>query len=493
MGDSNRSGSMSNQSSSTPLPSPSTLLQNSSINNIHQSINGRNNNYGERQPPQSQQPSQPQHQTYVIQSHPSSYNNSNIQNRPPQRIVTSHNPPQNNSHHQTVVIQQRTAPQQNPPYIRTQQMQARVVAQQPPQHVQEVQSSQNGEEQFGNVVVSQFRGSSLGNYSVAHKSNAPKSHNMPQGQQQIPQQQQPQQQQQQSQSQISQQQGQSLSLHDSSKNGSSIESENQQLTAKEQYRELKRNFKFLVYENECYQDELRSLQRKLLKLSRDKNFLLDRLTQYEKLSESSDDSDTSVKTIEDKSSKVKTKKRVRTTAASKKKTSVSSNNVNVVPQETNTTTAKSSVTESTPVTPSVKTSPLKAKVEVAPLSSQALLKSASITQQQRHPKSAPTPQHPTQQQSSKQQNIVSHHHHDSGSHVMIDSSPLTSPNGKIHPNDIMISPNSGEYMIVNSIPDQHMEDRIVYEDMHHGQMLEYVDNDQYDNGDVYYMDNHSNL
>ena len=40
--------------------------------------------------------------------------------------------------------------------------------------------------------------------------------------------------------------------------------------AKSQYRLLKRRFKYLVYENECYQEEIRNLQRKLLKLSRDK-------------------------------------------------------------------------------------------------------------------------------------------------------------------------------------------------------------------------------
>lgn len=83
-----------------------------------------------------------------------------------------------------------------------------------------------------------------------------------------------------------------------------------QLTQKEQYRQLKKRFKFLVYENECYQEELRNLQRKLLKLSRDKNFLLDRLIQYEKLSDSSDDSDSnSVKTVEEKPKPPKKKSR----------------------------------------------------------------------------------------------------------------------------------------------------------------------------------------
>ncbi|XGW18751.1 hypothetical protein V3C99_002950 [Haemonchus contortus] len=81
------------------------------------------------------------------------------------------------------------------------------------------------------------------------------------------------------------------------------------LTNKDAYRMLKRRFKYLVYENECYQEELRNLQRKLLKLSRDKNFLLDRLGQFEKFSESSDeDSDASNKTCDEKP---KPKKRIR--------------------------------------------------------------------------------------------------------------------------------------------------------------------------------------
>ncbi|CAJ0942915.1 unnamed protein product, partial [Mesorhabditis belari] len=82
------------------------------------------------------------------------------------------------------------------------------------------------------------------------------------------------------------------------------------LPPKEQYRTLKRKFKFLVYENECYQDQLRNLQTKLLKLSRDKNFLLDRLLQYERPSSSSDeDSDSSVNTQVDERPKPKKKAR----------------------------------------------------------------------------------------------------------------------------------------------------------------------------------------
>ncbi|XP_040610222.1 INO80 complex subunit E isoform X1 [Mesocricetus auratus] len=60
---------------------------------------------------------------------------------------------------------------------------------------------------------------------------------------------------------------------------------------KKKYRNLKRKLKFLIYEHECFQEELRKAQRKLLKVSRDKSFLLDRLLQYENVDEDSSDSD----------------------------------------------------------------------------------------------------------------------------------------------------------------------------------------------------------
>ncbi|XP_060222819.1 INO80 complex subunit E isoform X2 [Meriones unguiculatus] len=60
---------------------------------------------------------------------------------------------------------------------------------------------------------------------------------------------------------------------------------------KKKYRNLKRKLKFLIYEHECFQEELRKAQRKLLKVSRDKSFLLDRLLQYENVDEESSDSD----------------------------------------------------------------------------------------------------------------------------------------------------------------------------------------------------------
>uniref|UniRef100_A0A5S6QSJ8 INO80 complex subunit E n=1 Tax=Trichuris muris TaxID=70415 RepID=A0A5S6QSJ8_TRIMR len=78
------------------------------------------------------------------------------------------------------------------------------------------------------------------------------------------------------------------------------------MTNKEKYRELKKRFKFLVYENEFYQEELRNLQRKLMKLSRDRNFLLDRLLMFQRPSDSSDESDS---TIPKKIKRTRTRKR----------------------------------------------------------------------------------------------------------------------------------------------------------------------------------------
>ncbi|KAM4632203.1 INO80 complex subunit E isoform 2-T2 [Discoglossus pictus] len=57
------------------------------------------------------------------------------------------------------------------------------------------------------------------------------------------------------------------------------------------YKNLKRKLKFLIYEQECFQEELRRAQRKLLKVSRDKSFLLDRILQYENVDDDSSDSD----------------------------------------------------------------------------------------------------------------------------------------------------------------------------------------------------------
>nr|XP_053637878.1 dentin sialophosphoprotein-like isoform X2 [Cherax quadricarinatus] len=60
---------------------------------------------------------------------------------------------------------------------------------------------------------------------------------------------------------------------------------------KAKYKTLKRKLKLLIYENECFQEELRKAQRALLRVRRDKSFLLDRLLQYQRGPDSSSDSD----------------------------------------------------------------------------------------------------------------------------------------------------------------------------------------------------------
>ncbi|XP_017839912.2 INO80 complex subunit E, partial [Drosophila busckii] len=60
---------------------------------------------------------------------------------------------------------------------------------------------------------------------------------------------------------------------------------------KERYTSMKRKLKFLIYENEYFQDLLHTNQRRLLKVSRDRSFLIDRLLLYEKPAKDSSDSD----------------------------------------------------------------------------------------------------------------------------------------------------------------------------------------------------------
>uniref|UniRef100_A0A2C9JX33 INO80 complex subunit E N-terminal domain-containing protein n=2 Tax=Biomphalaria glabrata TaxID=6526 RepID=A0A2C9JX33_BIOGL len=60
---------------------------------------------------------------------------------------------------------------------------------------------------------------------------------------------------------------------------------------RQKYKTLKKKLRLLVYEQECFLDELRNAQRKLLKVTRDRSFLLDRLLQQEKIEDSSAESD----------------------------------------------------------------------------------------------------------------------------------------------------------------------------------------------------------
>ncbi|XP_024123656.1 INO80 complex subunit E isoform X2 [Oryzias melastigma] len=87
---------------------------------------------------------------------------------------------------------------------------------------------------------------------------------------------------------------------------------------KRKYKNLKRKLKFLVYEQECFQEELRRAQRKLLKVSRDKSFLLDRLLQYERVDEDSSDSDATVSSENSEGEGPREREREREVAKKKK-------------------------------------------------------------------------------------------------------------------------------------------------------------------------------
>nr|CAG4649034.1 EOG090X0LZH [Polyphemus pediculus] len=98
------------------------------------------------------------------------------------------------------------------------------------------------------------------------------------------------------------------------------------LEMKEKYRNLKRKLKFLIYENECFSQEIRNMEKRLLRVLKDRTFLLDVLTQHENGSpdfDSSDEditdsSDGDIKTPVKNSSK---KKRLKTTNTKSKSSS----------------------------------------------------------------------------------------------------------------------------------------------------------------------------
>ncbi|KAF7265945.1 uncharacterized protein LOC143198556 [Rhynchophorus ferrugineus] len=60
---------------------------------------------------------------------------------------------------------------------------------------------------------------------------------------------------------------------------------------KKEYKYLKRKFQNLIYENEAFQQALRTAQKRLLQVTRDRSFLLDRLLLHEKLDNSTSESD----------------------------------------------------------------------------------------------------------------------------------------------------------------------------------------------------------
>lgn len=78
---------------------------------------------------------------------------------------------------------------------------------------------------------------------------------------------------------------------------------------KQKYRNLKRKLKSLLYEQECFHEELKKIQRKCLRVSRDKSFLMDRLLQYEHPDESTDDELTSSASSTDEDDEIYQKKK----------------------------------------------------------------------------------------------------------------------------------------------------------------------------------------
>ncbi|XP_065183913.1 uncharacterized protein LOC135814677 isoform X2 [Sycon ciliatum] len=65
------------------------------------------------------------------------------------------------------------------------------------------------------------------------------------------------------------------------------------------YKRLKAKLKYLVYEQECFVEEMRKTQRKLVRVSRDKSFLLDRLIKYETVPPSSSDDEATASSSSD--------------------------------------------------------------------------------------------------------------------------------------------------------------------------------------------------
>ncbi|KAB0795074.1 hypothetical protein PPYR_11913 [Photinus pyralis] len=70
------------------------------------------------------------------------------------------------------------------------------------------------------------------------------------------------------------------------------EQANEESKCKKQYKFLKRKFRHLIYENEAFRVALRAAQKRLLTVTRDRNFLLDRLLQHEKIDSSSESDET---------------------------------------------------------------------------------------------------------------------------------------------------------------------------------------------------------
>nr|CAG4650672.1 EOG090X0LZH [Sida crystallina] len=96
-----------------------------------------------------------------------------------------------------------------------------------------------------------------------------------------------------------------------------------ELVFKEKYRSLKRKLKYLIYENECFSVEIRNMEKKLLRILKDRTFLLDLLMQHESVSPEFDttDDDLTDSSEEESKSRIKNsekKKKLKMTSTTKK-------------------------------------------------------------------------------------------------------------------------------------------------------------------------------
>ncbi|CAK1551093.1 unnamed protein product [Leptosia nina] len=123
---------------------------------------------------------------------------------------------------------------------------------------------------------------------------------------------------------------------------SSSEAE-EELNYRAQYLGLKKKLKYLIYENECFQDALRSSQKRLLKVSRDRSFLLDRLLQHEKPdsstsesedTESSDDTSANNDTVKRKKMETNVSQAAATTPSTNKNVNSNIKRKRAVPKKT---------------------------------------------------------------------------------------------------------------------------------------------------------------
>ncbi|XP_042221858.1 uncharacterized protein LOC121866309 isoform X2 [Homarus americanus] len=102
---------------------------------------------------------------------------------------------------------------------------------------------------------------------------------------------------------------------------------------KAKYKTLKRKLKLLIYENECFQEELRKAQRALLRVRRDKSFLLDRLLQYQRGPDSSSDSEQTEESDTENDSKIEAKRKRLSMEGSNTGSSNSQGSVNKPPSK----------------------------------------------------------------------------------------------------------------------------------------------------------------